>query len=103
MRPVGSYGDLAQALADAAVHGPGTVRQLAERAQVGYQAAAYTASRMVQRGQLEVVSERRPAVLCIPERGNDEAAQSGTGMAALCAAWFGRQPDEALMCAWRDL
>lgn len=103
MRPVGTYGGIAQALADAAGHGPGTVRQLAERSQVGYSVAAYTATRMVQRGQLEVVSDARPAVLSLPGGSEGERVPADVGMSALCGAWFSKEPNEALQQAWDDL
>jgi hypothetical protein len=45
---------------------PGTVVQLAHRAQVGMQVARYTASRMVDRQQLLVLEPGRPAVLAAP-------------------------------------
>lgn len=48
MRPRGEF---AMALAHAAST-PGTVRQFCERAQVGYAAGSYTATRMLQRGEL---------------------------------------------------
>jgi hypothetical protein len=60
MRPLG---DVALALLDAAREAPGPVLQLAHRAQVGYSVARYTASRMVDRGDLVVVQPGRPAVL----------------------------------------
>lgn len=64
MRPRGSYGEVAQALLDAAEHGPAAVRGLAERAQVGYGAARVTCSRLVGRGELVVLDGgARPAVL----------------------------------------
>jgi hypothetical protein len=63
MRP---RGELSQALVKAAEQGPGPVRALAERAQVGYGAARYTASRMVDRGELVVLQGGRPAVLGVP-------------------------------------
>lgn len=63
MRPLG---DLSRALIAAAFEHPGTVRQLAERAQVGFGAAEYTASRLVDRGQLIRLNEGRPAVLGAP-------------------------------------
>lgn len=71
MRPRGSYGEVAQALLRAAGCGPAAVRTLAERAQVGYGAARYTASRLVSVGELVVLDpDARPAVLVLP----DEAA-----------------------------
>jgi hypothetical protein len=51
MRPPG---DLARALASAARQ-PGTVRELCQRAQVGFDVGRKTASRLLQRGELEVL------------------------------------------------
>ena len=68
-RPQGSYGGLAQALRDAAVSGPAPVRVLCERAQVGYAAGRYTASRLVAAGQLVPVQAGRPMVLALPPAG----------------------------------
>lgn len=65
----GCYGDVAQALLGAAREGPATVRTLAERAQVGYGAAWYTATRLKDRGELVVLEDRRPAVLSVPPAG----------------------------------
>lgn len=68
MRPRGSYGDVAQALLQAAGRGPASVRALAERAQVGYGTARYTASRLLSVGDLVVLDPGvRPAVLAIPD------------------------------------
>jgi hypothetical protein len=67
MRPVG---DIARAMRQAAEGGPGTVRDLACRAQVGYGLARCTATRLVQRGDLVVVSEQRPMVLSVPPSGD---------------------------------
>ena len=66
MRPYCAYGDVRQALAKAAEEAPGSVRELAERAQVGYSVARYTASRMLDRDELMVVEPGRPAVLAAP-------------------------------------
>lgn len=64
MRPRGSYGEVAQALLDAATAGPAAVRDLAVRAQVGYSTARVTCSRLVDRGELVAVDGGvRPAVL----------------------------------------
>ena len=60
-------GDLAEAISAAASQGPADVRDLAARAQVGYGAARYTASRMLARGELCLVAAGRPAVLALPE------------------------------------
>lgn len=63
MRPLGA---VSLVLMRAATEQPGTVRQLAERTQVGYGAAKYTASRLLERGQLVQVTVQRPAVLGAP-------------------------------------
>lgn len=60
MRPMGP---IAKAMRQAAAQKPGSVRELAQRAQVGYAAACYTATRMVQRGELVPVTTSRPVVL----------------------------------------
>lgn len=65
MRPRGTFGEVGRALLSEAQRQPGTVKQLAERAQVGYHAAASTASRYVQGGQLVRVGGGRPAVLAV--------------------------------------
>lgn len=57
---------MALALLGAAREGPGTVRTLAQRAQVGYSAAWYTATRLKERGELVSVDDARPAVLAVP-------------------------------------
>lgn len=67
MRPRGTYGDVALALLAAADGGPGGVRELAQRAQVGYSAAAWTCSRLVARGELVADRTARPAVLARPD------------------------------------
>lgn len=73
-RPRGSYGEVAQVMLETATtHGPGTVRALAERAQVGYGAARYTASRLLSTGDLVVLEGGRPSVLAVPP-GGDELA-----------------------------
>jgi hypothetical protein len=66
MRPRGTHGDVAAALLQAAQTLPGTVRDLAGRAQVGYATARYTVSRLVDRGELVVHAAGRPAVLAAP-------------------------------------
>ena len=63
MRPLG---DITLAIEAAASTAPGTVRDLAVRAQVGFTAARKTASRMLDRGQLVVVLDGRPQVLAAP-------------------------------------
>lgn len=56
-------GEVASAMVSAAAVGPGTVAELAARACVGYDAARYTASRLVSSGALVALSAGRPAVL----------------------------------------
>jgi hypothetical protein len=69
MRPRGSYGEVAEALRTAAAQAPGTVRDLAQRACVGYDVARYTASRLVDAGTLVVQVPQRPAVLAAAPAG----------------------------------
>lgn len=64
MRP---RGEIAVALALAAKIGPGTVADMCRRAQVGMAAGRYTASRMVDRGELVVLEAGRPAVVVSAE------------------------------------
>lgn len=85
-RPGRPLGDIAQALIEAAGQKPGTVAELAARAQVGRAPARMTCSRLVTRGQLVVVNRKRPielqavAGVCTPVV---DAAQ------ALASAMFG--------------
>lgn len=97
-RPRGSYGDVAVALRDAAASGPASVRVLCERAQVGYVAGRYTASRLVANGALVPVQPGRPMVLSLPPVGDelgdhlvmlhrsfwDQPAQAEDGEPAAC-------------------
>jgi hypothetical protein len=62
MRPAGSFGEVARAMLDRASR-PLTVRELAAVSCVGVQAARYTASRLVQAGELVRVRDARPALL----------------------------------------
>jgi hypothetical protein len=67
MRPRGSYGEVTCALVRAASEGPGTVRELAARAQVGFAVAERKASVLVDRGDLVVLDGGcRPRVLAAP-------------------------------------
>jgi hypothetical protein len=60
------WGDVSRALlCAAAAAGPCTVRELAERACVGYASARYTSSRLVSRGELVALHEGRPMVLAV--------------------------------------
>lgn len=62
MRPRGSYGEIATALLDHAGV-PASVKDIAHRAQVSVPVARYTASRLVERGELVVLDGGRPALL----------------------------------------
>jgi hypothetical protein len=84
MRPRGSYGEVAQALLASADNGPGQVRQLAQRAQVGYAAARVSCSRLVARGELVVLDGGRPAVLARP---HDAVTTVDEALADLERAW----------------
>lgn len=63
MRP---RGEVAEALLQAALQGPATVRELCVRARVAYAVGRYTASRLVARGELVERGQGRPAVLALP-------------------------------------
>jgi len=65
-RPSGSFGPVSVALRQQAAAAPGTVRDLAHRAQVGVKVARYTASRLLERGELVALQGSRPAVLSVP-------------------------------------
>lgn len=100
MRPRGSYGEIAQALRAAAAAAPGTVRELAGRACVGYAAARYTASRLASTGVLVAVDESRPAVLALSSsfaaNGPDEStggAWCANSVGVMLDPWFWREPD----------
>jgi hypothetical protein len=66
-------GEVARAMLSAASGGPGTVRCLAERAQVGYGLARVTAHRLVERGHMTVLEGGRPAVLAVSSGPVQEA------------------------------
>lgn len=65
-RPAGSLGEVAQAMLAQALLEPGTARELARRACVGERVGMYTASRLLEGGQLVRVAGTRPAVLAAP-------------------------------------
>jgi hypothetical protein len=84
-RPRGSYGEITVALVEAARKAPGTVRELAARAQVGFACAERKASCLVKRGDLVVVQPKtQPMVLAVPAA----AAVLDNG-SALQAVWHG--------------
>lgn len=77
-------GPIALALMAAAAT-PGTVVELAQRAQVGSAAARVTCSRLLSRGLLVVDGDgRRPARLVVP---NGAAAADGQGLGAVIGGW----------------
>lgn len=82
-RPRGSFGDVAQALDAAAATSPGTVKELAARAQVGYRVAQYTATRLVDAGKLAKLNEGRPAVLGRPAAAGMLPPGAASGWGAL--------------------
>lgn len=104
MRPIGSYGDIARALLEAAEHGHAPVRVLAERAVVGYGAAAYTASRLLERGELVVVQPGRPAWLGVPDADTRRGADgAGVTLAQVSAAWAAERGVTSEAEAWDQL
>ena len=54
-------GEISQALLAAAQQGPGTLRELAARSQVGWEAARHTLPNLSRAGALRVVDERHVA------------------------------------------
>lgn len=59
MRPRGSLGEVGLALLTAARERPGTLRDLAQRANVGYQSARDNVPKLARRGVLRVVESKR--------------------------------------------
>lgn len=80
-------GEVRTALMQAASLEPGTVRELAARAQVGFGAAAYTCSRLQSAGQLVRVSDGRPARLVATAAST---RSSGPGWAQMLQRWSSR-------------
>lgn len=89
MRPRGSYGPVAQAMLAAARSGPAPVAVLAQRAQVGFAAAAYTASRLVSAGQLQRVNVGRPALLRVAETRADAVRRLHQQLGELYRCFWG--------------
>lgn len=86
MRPRGSFGEVATALLEVHALGPCTVREAAERAQVRYETARYTASRLIERGVLEIAEPMsRPAMLIT--RMANEPVKRRVPAEDLAAAW----------------
>ncbi len=92
-RPMGALGECGQAFLAEAMRQPGTVRELAHRAQVGVPVAVQVAKRMVQRGQLVPLplpnGAQRPRVLApaplVP--AHDEAAQGNVFLVLSLSLW----------------
>lgn len=79
MRPMG---EISLKMLEALALGPAPVRELAQRAQVGFDVARYTATRLVERGAVVRLEQCRPAVLALPgqsfwEAANDERTPLG--------------------------
>lgn len=89
-RPRGSFGEIGRAMVNAAASGPAPVRVLAERAQVGYDAARYTASRLVRAGVLAVAAEGRPVVLAVPEHAPGAAPEPMEELAVAIRSFWER-------------
>ena len=75
MRPRGSYGEVGRALIDQAKKQPGTVRELAQRAQVGFHVAAPSVCRLLKAGELVQLQEKRPMV--VAAKPDDAPAADG--------------------------
>lgn len=75
-------GEITLALLAAAKIGPCTVRELADRSQVGRLAARYKAAKLLRMGALVVVQSGRPRKLGLPS--NDEP---GAELASVLAGW----------------
>lgn len=88
------HGEIALALLAAAAAGPGTVRQLCERAQVGRRVGQYTGCRLVASGHLVEIEKTRlrrrgrlAAVLALPTTTCTYDAAPGADLAAALAGW----------------
>lgn len=85
-------GELSQALLTAAEAGPGTVKELADRACVGRHVSRYTCSRLLSAGHLVEVDRRcgpggkgrTSGVLALPSAPKPEP---GASLAAALALW----------------
>jgi hypothetical protein len=85
-RPVGAFGEIAQALLRSAQEGPADVRTLAVKSQVGLRAAQVTVSRLVSRGRLVKADEaaQRRCKFMLPVQ---QPADASRGLAEALAAW----------------
>lgn len=84
-RPRESFGPVAQTMVQAARQQPGTVRQLAERTQIGYDVARYTAHRLVAGGVLQQTDDR-PAIL---GPATPRGVGAGADLSACLRGWVG--------------
>ena len=92
MRP---RGEVRLALARAFSQGPAEVKVAARRAQVGLATARYTASRMLDAGELVVLRDRRPAVFALAQGDRSAAAPRQTveqSLDLLRSVMWGRMP-----------
>jgi hypothetical protein len=87
----GQYGPVAQALLQAADEQPGTVRELAQRANVGYAVSRYSVSRLVSAGVC-VLDGGRPAKVWTAAQYEQANAGAMEALDALQACWLGRGP-----------
>lgn len=92
-RPGRPLGELQALLASAAAVAPGTVRELAERTQMGYAVARYTVQNMVKRGALVQVgraavpgTSRGAGVFGVAPAAGAAGALAGAGTDALALA-----------------
>jgi hypothetical protein len=81
-------GPVCAALLDAAERAPGTVNDLAARAQVGFAVARYSVSRLVQRRELVIIESRRPAVLARPADGRVDTDTPTASLDKALGGWF---------------
>lgn len=88
-------GDVSRALLSAAEHGPGNVRELAQRACVGYDVARYKAKDLVRMGALQPLTEERPRVLGLPQH----RAQHEDAFVMLERSFWERAPTQVLDAA----
>jgi hypothetical protein len=83
-------GEIALALLAAARIRPGTVLELAQRAQVGAAYARYTCSRLQSAGRLVPITKGRPAVFGVPAEAQAGGRQESAGaeLSAVLDAWL---------------
>jgi len=82
------FGDVSLALLSAAAQGPGTVRELAQRAQVGFGVARVKVSHLVRAGTLVPLTDERPRTLALPVEAQPPADAATTDAFELLARSF---------------